>query len=71
MVVIFFLCSYLLTWAYSILTFVKDVHLPQPAPKYTPEPRVKLSDPLTAACPCAVRDLSEMQSYKSEIQKAM
>lgn len=44
--------------AYSILMFVKVVHPPQSASKYTPEPRVKLSDSLTAACPHAVRDLS-------------
>lgn len=48
---IIFLCSYLLTQAYSTLTFIKVVHLPQSAQKYTPEPRVKLSDSLTAACP--------------------
>lgn len=69
MAVIFFLCSYLLTRACSILKFIKVVHLPQPAPKYTPESRTKQSDSLAAAFPCALRNLSQMQSHKSEIEK--
>lgn len=64
MAVIFFLRLYLLTWAYSILMFIKADNLPQPAPKYTPESRAKQSD---SSFPCAVRDLSQMQTYKSEI----